>query len=232
MTPPPIRLAFGAVFWRIFLVASVAREILIWRKFRPWLRGSPPGKRLMVLLYITPETLFVGFAIAAGVTVLLDMLVRLLARPVAKRWYFPRGTGSDETPLAFQLEAGEAILAEAPARRRSGVGWRPGTLVMTSRSLWFFPQGWDLEPWSLPLGELRSLRAVPYRPAFGSFVRGVPDRLVVRDRGGDEVAFAVADPAVVVDWFARADVAQYLVPGPTSGPEFEVLTSTSEPHDG
>jgi hypothetical protein len=232
MTPPPIRLAFGAVFWRVFLVASLAREVLIWRKLRPWLRGSPPGKRLMMLLYITPETLFVGFAIAAGVTVLLDLLVRLLARPLARRWYFPRGTGSEHTPLGFHLEAGEAILAEVPARRRSAGGWRPGTLVMTSRVLWFFPLGWDLEPWSVPLGELRSLRTVPYRPAFGTFVRGVPDRIVVRDRDGDEASFAVADPAVVVDWFALPDVAQYLVAGPTSGPALEVQASLSEPHDG
>lgn len=226
MKPPSIRLAFGAVFWRIFLVATILAELVWWQLIRQQLPGLWKHRRLAALLYVTPGVLFRSFAVAAAVTILLDQLVRLISRLIAARWYFPLGTGSEQTPLGFHLGAGEQILAEAPARRRSGGGWRPGTLVLSSQTLWFFPVAWDLEPWVLPLDRLAAIRSIPYRPLFGTFVRGVPDRLVFRDDAGEETAFAIADPRAVRDWFDRPDLAQYLLP--LTG---ELEPSLHEPHD-
>ncbi len=226
MNPPSIRLAFGAVFWRIFLILTVLVEFRSWRIIRQMLPGRWRHRRLAAWLFLTPGLLFRAFAIAAIVTILLDQLVRLLAWPIAARWYFPAGAGSEQTPLGFHLDASEQIVAEAPARRRAGGGWRPGTLVLTTRTLWFFPVAWDLEPWSLPLDHLGAIRSIPYRPLFGTFVRGVPDRLVVRHDSGEETAFAVADPRVVRDWFDRPDLAQYL-----HSRSAELESSLRESHD-
>lgn len=238
MTPPSIRLAFGAIFWRIFLVALVLSEIQVWRTIRRIFPGPWKPQRIPALLYVTPMLAFKAFAFAAAATVVLDQLARLVARAVAGRWYFPTGTGSEQTPVGFHLDARDRLLAEVPARRRAGRGWRPGTLVLTSRSLWFFPVAWELEPWSRPLDGLASIRRVPYRPLLGSFVRGVPDRLAVRDADGTEAEFAVADPSAVRDWFARPEVAQYRdLPGVEAGPEPAAAASPErepslrEPHD-
>jgi hypothetical protein len=223
MTPPKLRLAFGAVFWRLFLVLFVLTEVAVWNQIRAFFPGAWKVHRIYALLLFTPRSAFQAFAVAALVTIALDQVVRHLARPLVGRWYSPIDTGSGATPLGFHLTPGEAILGEAPARRRSGRGWRAGTLVLTDRLLWFFPVAWELEPWSRPVGEVRLVGSVPYRPLFGSFVRGVPDRLVVRDADSREESFALADPAPVLDWFRASGLAR-----PTLAPEFP---TPAEPAD-
>lgn len=227
MKIPSIRLAFGAIFWRIFLVSAILAEIFWWEFIRRQLPGLWKHRRLVALAYVTPSVLFRSFLLAAILTILLDQLVRLVSRPIASRWYFPQGAGSEETPLGFHLDVSEQLVAEVPARQRIAGGWRPGTLVLTTRTLWFFPVTWDLEPWSLPRGQLKTVRSVPYRPLFGSFVRGVPDRLVVRDQNGSESAFAVAEPRVVLAWFS-----QLILPDWPAGLTVELAESSPESRNG
>ncbi len=226
MKTPPIRLAFGAVFWRVFLLTFGLTEIVIWGKVRFWFRGGRRGRRLAALLYFTPSALYRAFLIATLVTVALDLFIRFLIRPIVGSWYNPvQGIGSSETPLGFHLDPNEWIVDEAPARRASGRGWRPGTLILTSKMVWFFPRAWDLEPWSLPLDALRSVTTTPGRRPLGTFVLGVPDRLALRDAEGRDTLFAVADPGAVVDWFSRPELAQYQVSRDT------IPTSHEQPYD-
>ena len=217
MSVPPIRLAFGPVFWRIFLIISAFKELASWRHIRPWLIGAGPGKYIAALVYITPQSILIGFLVGFAVTMVLAVLVKVLAGPIAARWYEPANTGSELTPVAFHLEPGEVIVAEMPARRRSVRGWKPGTLVLTGSRLWFFPRGWEEEPWSVGADELTSIKNLRRVSVTGPIVRGVPDSLRVRGREGEEAVFAVAEPKTVRGWFNRPERDHCLVAGTDRG---------------
>jgi hypothetical protein len=218
MRVPPIRLAFGPVFWRLSMIVFALKELASWKHVRPWLIGAPPSKYVAALIYITPQSILIGFLIGFAVTLGLAILVKLLAGPIAARWYAPAQTGSELTPLPFHLETGESMVAEAPARRRSARGWKPGTLILTDRRLWFFPTAWDLEPWSVPVADLASIRNLRRRTLTGPIIRGVPDSLRIRGRSGEDAVFAVAEPKLVRGWFNRPSLDHCLVARPAKGP--------------
>jgi hypothetical protein len=137
--------------------------------------------------------------ILAGVSTLAGMLfVRLILAPLLDLWLRP---ASDPSSWMFHLSAGEAPEASVPARIRTDGGWRPGSLVLTGRRLWFLPASWGPEPWSMARQELVRVEAEP--PAFARFlpVRHWPARLRLTDRAGEHARFAVADPDAVLGWF-------------------------------
>ena len=203
MTIPPIRLAFGATLWRIFAVVAVFMEISKWQRlaFLKQMRGT--GFRIAALIYFSPKILFKAFLWAAILTVLLDLYVRLIMRPILTRWYTPRRRGDEiGTPLAFRLSASETVLDEIPARMVSGRSAQPGALVRTDRRLWFVPFGWDHEPWSMLESDLESASSVTVPSRLGSLIRGLPQRLCLRHRDGGETRFVVADPRAVLRWYS------------------------------
>jgi hypothetical protein len=202
MTIPPIRLAFGATLWRVFAVLAVFREFAKWQRLEFLQAMHGTGFRIAALILMSPRILFRAFVIAAIVTVLLDLYVRLIMRPILARWYNPRRR-SDEVgmPLSFGLTASETILDELPARIVSGHRKKPGTLVRTDRRLWFSPFGWDEEPVSIGAADLRSIEIIETPSRLGSLVLGLPDRLAIRDRDGVETQFVVADPRDVLAWY-------------------------------
>ncbi len=207
MTPPPIRLAFGALFWRAFAVLFVLGELAVWSHLRPFLGNRAPGFRVAALILYSPRMIFRVFLIAAAFTVLIDLYVRFIMRPLLARWYSPR-TPSTEfgTPIAFHLESREQILNEVPSRRVVGRRCVPGTLIRTDRRLWFSPHAWDCEPWSLRETNLDSLTTRSRRSRLGTFLIGTPDRLVLVDDRGEESVFVVADPGEILSWYPdRAD---------------------------
>jgi hypothetical protein len=209
MSVPPLRIAFGAVFWRIFLVTFSIQQYIAFNKSRHLFRGHGLRRQLAGFAEFTPHALVLGLLVAALTTVAIDLMVRWLARAVVARWYCPRG-GADRTALDFHLDPGERQLTEAPARRRERCGWRPGTLVLTNRRFAFYDADWHNDPDAFDRGSLVSLRVEPSGATLGSFVLGVPGRLVVRESSGRETALAVADPDGVLAWFERPDLA---VPG-------------------
>ncbi len=217
MRVPPIRLAFGPVFWRLSMIVFALKELASWRHIRPWLVGAPAGKYLAALVYITPQSILVGFLLGFAISVVLAVLVKVFAGPIAARWYEPAQTGSDLTPVAFHLEPGEAVVAETSARRRSVRGWKPGTLVLTEKRLWFFPTGWEVEPWSVAVDEIASIKNLRRRSVMGPIIRGVPDSLRIRGQAGEEAVFAVVEPKMVRGWFNRPSLDQCLVAGPSWG---------------
>ncbi len=202
MTIPPIRLAFGATLWRIFAFAAVLMEISIWHRLERFqaLRGT--GFRIAALIYCTPKIFFKAFLWAAIITVLVDLYVRLIMRPILARWYTPRPRGDEfGMPVAFRLAASETVLEEIPARMVSGRSTSPGTLIRTDRRLWFSPFGWDREPWSMFEADMESASTVTAPSRLGSLIRGLPQRLCLRDRNGAETRFVLADPRVVLRWY-------------------------------
>ena len=203
MTSPPIRLAFGATLWRIFAIVAVLMEWAKWNRLEPLKMMRGTGFRIAAFIFLSPKVLFHAFVVAAVVTVLLDVYVRLLMRPILARWYNPRSRGDDlGTPLAFRLSASETILGEVPARIVAGRRTRPGTLVRTDRRTWFSPFGWDAEPWCLSTADLESASSVKAPARLGSLILGLPKRLAFRDHAGVETLFVVADPRTVLRWYA------------------------------
>jgi hypothetical protein len=203
MKYPPLRLAFGDVFYRLFLVVFSIQQFIAFQKTRHQLRTAGPVRKLAAFLDFTPYAIVLGLIVAALITVALDLLVRFVGRAAAGYWYAPHQSGREKTPLDFVLAPGERLVAEAPARRSSARGWRPGTLVLTDRRLAFFPVDWDIEPWSIRRSSLSSLRVEPSRTMLGSLIEGVPGRLVARDLEAREVSFALADPAEPLAWLPR-----------------------------
>lgn len=201
MKTPAVRLDFGAMFWRVFLVVAVIAEIGLWNKLRPFLFNRNTGFRVAAMILKSPRVLFVAFLIAALITVLIDLYVRHVMGPLMARWYAPRRDQEFGTPLAFRLESNEKILDEMPARRVQGRRAHAGTLVRTDRHLWFTPAAWHGEPWSLPLRDLGGLLSRPHHVRFGSLIRGLPDRVIVCDNEGGEAEFVVLDPDSLLDWF-------------------------------
>lgn len=204
MTIAPIRLAFGATLWRLFAVAAVFMEVSKWHQLEPFQAMRGTGFRIAALIYYSPKIFFRAFLLAAILTVLLDLYVRLIMRPILARWYTPRRRNDEiGTPLAFRLSASERVLHEIPARMVSGRSTYPGMLVRTDRRLWFSPFGWDREPWSMLESDLESASTVKSPLRLGSLILGLPQRLCVRDRDGVETRFVIAEPRAVLRWYAN-----------------------------
>lgn len=211
MKTPPIRLAFGALFWRVFLVVALLREIALWNHLRPFVMRRQPGFRVAAMILYSPKHLFRAFVAAAIITVVIDLYVRLIMRPLMARWYSPRrGDVEFGTPLAFRLASNEKVLDEIPARLVAGRRTIPGTLARTDRRLWFSPRAWDVEAVSLGTETVSEVSTRPAKTRFGSLIRGTPDRVVVRDTSGTETLFVVGEPAAVLAWFP--DRATYPTP--------------------
>lgn len=203
---PPIRLAFGATLWRLFLILAVCMEVTRWRRIRlrPWGQRHGLGLSVAYLLLLTPKILFTAFLIAAAATVILDLIVRLVARPLVGHWYAPPlGDDPMGSALAFQLRASEAVLGRLPARMVTGRRLVRGSLVRTDRRIAFVPDSWDREPWSLPEADLTEIRTRPTSSPWRSVVHGLPDRLVIGSKGGAEAEFVLADPREVLAWYSE-----------------------------
>jgi hypothetical protein len=205
--PARVHLDFEGLFWRVALVSFVVAEVIIWRRLRRRARWGRRRPRLLVawMVYQTPKLIVIALLIAAAVAVGSDLFVRYVLRPRLARWYDPAGGDEEfDSPIAFHLAPSERIELELPARRSSGRHWsEPGTLALTDRRAWFFPRGWDGEPWSIPLDRGCFLRVAP-PPRFGwGFLRGLPDRIVLGHDYWGEATFAVAEPYRVIDWLSN-----------------------------
>lgn len=194
MPMPPIRIAFQAVFWRVFLVTFAIQQFTAFHKTRHMLRLAGPAQKFEAFLDFTPYALTLGLLVAALVTVGLDLAVRFTLAPVLAHWYRPRGTGAHTTSVDFHAMPGEVILLQEPARRADLHGWRAGTLVLTTSTLAYYPRDWDREPWSAARAELQDVRIEPSRAMLGSFLVGVPGRLCIQAKDGRELTLALANP--------------------------------------
>ncbi len=170
---PPIRLAFGVLFWRLMGLLTLFFALILTLAI---FGRVPAGKRLGVFLFAMPSFAAVAFFLAATGTVLADLAVRLIVRPRMLSWLAPRG---DPMHADFHLEPRERVEAETPARCALGRAWSPGRLVLTDRRLLFLPTAWDVEPWSSPRGRVQGARTVEPPHAFWGLVRGVPPHLEV-----------------------------------------------------
>ncbi len=184
--PPPIRLAFGATFWRIFLTFLLLFTALVGSVI---LKRVPPNHWLLAFLFVMPMWAAWAFFIAATMTVFADLVVRLIIRPRMLRWLTPR---ADESFAAFHLDPSERTLVESPARMAQGRSWAPGRLVLTDRRLLFLPNAWDVEPWWSRRDRVRGAWPAQAPRAFWGFVRGMPARLGVAADGQSHL-FALLD---------------------------------------
>jgi hypothetical protein len=200
MTKRCIHLASGAVFLRCATAFFVLRELIVWR----WVQKLPirPGLRVLVFLFkdwATPHSLLYALLFAAVVTLLLDLWVRLVLRPMVGFWHAPRVDGSAGL---FHLAANEWVVESSPGRRKSGWRWPAGALVRTNLRLWFVPRAHDAEIASQPLGALREARLEPAPTVAWGYILGWPDRVALRFGDVDPAVFAVPDPDAVLAWFA------------------------------
>lgn len=194
MTNPPLRLAFGAVFWRVFLVTFSIQQFTAFHKTRHVLGHAGFVRKFEAFLDFTPYALLLALLVASLVTVGFDLIIRWVARPIAGVWYAPRQTADHASRMSFARSAGQNKVTELPARLRHGLGWRPGTLRVTNDSVAFIPFGWDREPAMIQRGELREVAIKPSRAVLGSFVLGVPGAVCLQVAGNAPLEFAVAAP--------------------------------------
>jgi len=195
-----LRLAFGRLLWSVTGVLIVIREAGLWW-FLHRMRVGPGPSRLLAMIYYSPGLIFQCLLIGIIVAVAADLIVRLVVRPLAARWYSPREDASSSHPAPFRLGPDEAIELEMPARRRVGRRWLPGTLLGTNRRAWFVPFAWDAEPWSCPWEEVEDVRVLSARRPSRGLLRGWPDPVTIRDGRGDEATFLVAETTSLLDWF-------------------------------
>jgi hypothetical protein len=107
---------------------------------------------------------------------------------------------ADSSGGLFQLTASETIVASVPARRRTRWSWKPGSLALTNRRLWFFPAEFNDEPWFLPLDDVADV--APERPLFAELapIRNWPEHLRISARSRPDAIFALAEPDAVLAW--------------------------------
>jgi len=196
--PPPIRLAFGALFWRLMGIFSLVFATLAAFFVYGWVAA---GRRIPAFFLLMPMLSAIAFFLAAVITVAADLTVRTIVRPRLLRWQAPRAV---EGQGPFHLDARERIEAESPARMALGRSWPAGRLVLTERRLLFLPNAWDLEPWQAARGRLRETRPVEHPRTFGGLVRGLPPRLEVVADDATSARFALPD----------ADAWASIAPGP------------------
>lgn len=213
----PLELDAGRIFRWSFLLIFLFFEWIVWQNIPRRVRR--PGHRLLIFLlapWATRRAALAALILSGTITVAAMLFVRLVVGPLVNAWHRPV---SDSSTWMFHLSASESPEASVPARLRAGVGWRPGSLVLTARRIWFLPAAWGPEPWSMARKDLERLEAEP--PAFARFLplRHWPDRLRFTDRAGDQAVFAVADPDAVLSWFEPAPMGDAAAPRPRAVPE-------------
>ena len=193
--PPAIRLAFSRLFWRLmigwFLLFALLVGLVVWQRF-------PLEKRAIAFLFVMPMYTATAFSIAAGMTVVADLVVRVFVRPRMLSWLAPK---ADADQSNFHLEPRERAIGDAPARMAVGRRWAPGRLVRTDRRLLFLPVAWDVEPWSVAQGRIEGVSLADSPRSFWGLIRGVPPRLEIQAEGEPARLFAVLDASALLPWF-------------------------------
>jgi hypothetical protein len=197
-----VRLAFSTVFNLITVSLLVFLHLLLWRRLRFIGRRRGAGQRLMSFLFFMPRTIVAALAVAAVVTLGLDLVARFIIGPLVRMWSNPRVPDPlEHTDLAFRLEPGETLELWSPGRRKTGPIWQPGSVVITSHHVWFLPLR----------GELRShergtvlgwIRVAAPRWGFG-LIKGIPDHVKLMLNGRESELFAVANPDRFLVWTDR-----------------------------
>jgi hypothetical protein len=185
--PRPIRLAFAALFWRLFLgfTAFFALMVIAW--LANWV---PPGQWVFGFIVGMSGFTAVAFSWAAFLTLLVNIAVNFIVRPRLLGWLAPK---AEEGHAAFHLEPREREVASTPAQMRQGKAWYAGCLVQTDRRLLFLPNAWDVEPLSLKYERLRWSAPVPAPRSFWGLVRDIPPRLEIAIVGDENHQFAMID---------------------------------------
>jgi hypothetical protein len=214
----PLEIDPGWIFRWSFLAAFLALSAPFWVRIGRRLAMMPVRPILVLRLVIrTTQWAAVGALLLAGLTLLAGIVFsRLILAPLLDRWLRP---AFDPSSWMFHLAAGESPTASVPARWKSGGTSRPGALVLTGRRIWFMPSAWDLEPWSMTRQDVERVEAKPPALARVLPVRNWPDLLRITARTGDEAWFAVADPGVVLAWFAPSRRPDTRSPGPRVAPQ-------------
>jgi hypothetical protein len=205
MSTTRVQLAAYALFWRLAMVIAIVRQWIFWLAIQ-WLPATPAQRLWMATFgrHGVRRSFLIGLIAAAVVTMLVDLLVGLIVRPLMRHWHAPR---IDLDSGLFHLGANEGVVASSPARRASDWGWPCGLLVLTNRRLWFFPIDHLAEAWSCPLEELSEVRLRPAPPVAWGFLRNWPDRFTLATSEGTREQFAVPDPLAVLSWFKPARAA-------------------------
>jgi hypothetical protein len=189
------------VFRRAFLLFFLVFQLLAWHRAGR-VPGRAPAHRIMAFLFAPWATLH-SFAIAlfAGgvLTLLAIVLVRFCARPLLGLWLSPP---VDPSLALFYVSPGETILASVSGRRLAGWRWRPGSLSVTSRRIWFFPAANEDEPWSVGLDEVERVEEEHCALAELAPIRNWPSPLHLWGRRGQDAVFATADPDTVLRWLS------------------------------
>ncbi len=149
------------------------------------------------MFFYAPLVFYRSLVITTVLTVLVDLVVRFIVRPIIVRWHRPM---SEPHGALFQIGANERVVSSVPARFKPGRRWQVGSLVLTNQSLWFFHDAWDVETWKHRRAEILGLRAETPPSFLLGLLRGLPERLMVDLASGESLTLIVADADEVVGW--------------------------------
>ena len=199
MTTRGIRLDWKPLFLGSAIVAFLIRQMIIFNmllRFR-----MPADHRIRILLFrpwAAPGSVIYAIFIAGAITLVVQAVVSLVVAPLIRAWHQPRTNG---TAGLFRLKAGEHVLASISGRMRQDGSWIPGTMLRSNRAIWFIPEGWESEPWTLPLMTIREISLEPNASRVWGFLTGLPERVRIVDPQSQAYWFAVNDPDRVLAWF-------------------------------
>lgn len=204
-----VRLDAWSFFRKVTFFVFVILEILAWARLGRIQIRRPFYRLLIFLLHpeFTLRSLLIALLISSLITIMGVVVVRFIIAPLLGRWLRPT---TDPSLGAFHLGAGEHVLATAPARRRVGRSWQPGSLVLTDLRLWFFPESWLSEPWSMVRKAGLKVFAEPAPIPRWLPIRDWPDRIVAEASTDHQEVLAVSDPAAVMAWFSARSTANAL----------------------
>jgi hypothetical protein len=190
------------VYWRCFLLVFLIGQLVAWQHVQR-LPARLQGHRMMIFLlapWATRRSVMTAILAGGFLTLVALVLVRLIVRPLVRRWLSPL---VDPASGLFHLAAGERVVANLSARRQAGWIWQPGSLTLTDRRLWFFPAAWEIEPWSVRVDELDQVKQE--RSVLAQFgpIRNWPQAIELWGRSGQEALIATSDPDPLLDWFSQ-----------------------------
>lgn len=200
---PRLRLSFEKAYWNGVLLVFSLELFGLAMHIATAAPAAPLRRKLRYFLHRAPGMTVTAMFIAAISCVLADLALRFVVSPLAHRWRSPGGM--DPSLLAFHLEIGERVFAQAPGRRRLGRRrWQRGNVVVTNRRLLFLPSAWETEPFTIPIAQIRGLALQNAPPLLGGMIVGAPRRFVAIDSNNRETAFMLANAGQFLELSAKA----------------------------
>lgn len=216
----PLRVRFVPLWGWLFVGTVVFAQTFL--ATRLW--GGWNARALLQLfafqIFFLPRIFLLATGISMALALVLDRLVRWIARPMAQRWLRPIKLIPPETEIPLYLRPSERQLLHMAARRKADHLWEPGWLVLTDDRLLWLSGVWRTIAWEIDARDADHPIANRVRRGesprwFGGLVVGVPPRVLI-ERDAEDKNGQVTETLAMID---PAGLEAFLRPGSNHGEE-------------